>query len=180
MSLLDSLTGTREFRVFVPDITMAEAMKNEPYVLRIILPPNYSFVQVLKIENPLAGIVSMLGDAGKIAYAFMVEPSQDTPKRVYITSVFGDNHFPWHANDGDPTPVLADTLGVTTHSGVPIFHLRSDVAPENYEQFEKEVAAATYRIVDAVPYTQNKQLIDMYKAYSKDLMEQKEKADGAG
>ena len=190
MNLLESLGSKREFRVFVPDITMQEAMKNDPYVLRIVLPNFSEFLEVIQIQDPFAGLSALgTGNAPQTAYAFLVDPDVPTTRNFYLTAVFPHQPFPWPvvtrgarqllSND---TPVNCFTLGITTHSGVPILHVQTRVHHHDYTQFEQELKEFGYRIVEAKPYTKSEALVNLYKASIdkvRDAAGGKESTDGA-
>jgi hypothetical protein len=161
--LSDWLDEKRSFLVFVPDIEMKEAMKNEPYVLRIHLPRIYSFLEVVQIENPLVGI-SALGMGPQTAYAFLVDPTTEVNRRFYITAIFPHMHFPW----GD-TRVRCSPRGISTHSGVALLHVETNVEHDDYDWFERNIQEMGYRLVDAKPYTQSAELVNLYKANLEEL-----------
>ena len=173
MTLMESLSHKREFRVFIPDITLKEAMKNEPYVLRVMVPKFAEFLEVVQIQDPFAGISALgVGNAPQTAYAFLVDPTIESDRRFYLTAVFPHQPFPWpvdhHTRQAlcDEMPVECQALGITTHSGVPILHVQTAVMPSNYELFEKELQEFGYRIVESKPYTKSEALVQLYKANS--------------
>lgn len=186
MTTMRNLMLEREFRVYIPDITQAEVKKNQPHLLKIVLPMDNVFLEVLQIEHPLSGVTSGLGKLPKVmGYAFHVNPKDDRMMPFYITSVFSDAILPWPKepyNDGD---LSCRYLGVTTHNGIPIFHIQTVVNSQAYknqpsgevirparptldvklyEVFEVEVMEMGYKIVNGKPYELNKQLLNFYRA----------------
>jgi len=179
MTEMRNLKLKREFRVYTPDITPQEVKKNQPHLLKILLPEDHTFLEVIQIEHPLSGVTPGLGKLPRaMGYAFHVDPdAADFP--IYITSVFSDAVMPWPKRpyfDGD---LSCEYLGVTTHSGIPIFHLqtvvnRANLVPGGYampttslelcEAFEVEVVEMGYKIVLGKPYELNKQLLNFYRA----------------
>lgn len=175
--ILESLSAQRSFNIFIPDITLAEAQKNEPYVLRISVPAGSQFLGVVQIASPLAGLGALAGNP-QIAYAFLCDPESEERRNVYITAVFSEMSFPWHTHteqatwlkkhgglfeERHPQRAFCAPLGLTSHNGVPLLHVRVDVSPDDYEEFEKELVENHYRIVPAKPYTQSEALINLYK-----------------
>lgn len=188
MTEMRNLTLKREFRVYTPDISPQEVKRNQPHLLKITLPEDRTFLEVIQIEHPLSGITPGLGKLPKVmGYAFHVDPeSKDFP--LYITSVFSDAVLPWPRKpyyDGD---LSCRYLGVTTHSGIPIFHLQTLVNMANpvpggpampshrvelYEAFEAEVVEMGYKIVNGKPYELNKQLLNFYRAQPNEVVPDK-------
>jgi len=179
MTMMRNLKLEREFRVYTPDIDPKELKQNQPHLLKITLPKDHVFLEVIQIEHPLSGVTPGLGKLPKVmGYAFHVDPkSENFP--IYITSVFSDAVMPWPREpyfDGD---LSCRYLGVTTHNGIPIFHLQTMVhsahpvpggyaPPANsvklYDEFEAEVVEMGYTIVNGKPYELNKQLLNFYRA----------------
>lgn len=160
--LTDCLSGKRIFRVFIPDVSLEETQKNEPYVLRIVLPARHVFLQVLQIESPLAGF-GVLGGAPQLSYAFLCDVESEESSRFYVTSVFSEHEFPWHRSSVDP--VICETLGISTHSGIPLLHVMVSVGRRDYDAFESSIKDLGYRLFDAKPYTRSEELINLYKAH---------------
>lgn len=167
--LLDSLTEHRMVQVYIPDISLEEAMKNEPYVLRVDCPPTYSFLDVLQIEDPLHAQIPLQGRT-TLAYAFMVDPTKDVTHRFYITSLLPDVSFPWYSpQDGEEEVFMGcQYLGITTHSGVPVTHVRVSPPADRFDQFEEEIRSIGYRLVIAKRYDRGAALSNLYKARSQD------------
>lgn len=159
-NISEFLTGQRMFQVFIPDIDMKEAMKNQPYVLRIDLPGRYQFLDVIQIENPLAGI-SALGMGPQTAYAFLVDPEQEVNHRFYVTAVFPHMPFPWSENG----IVFCRSCGITTHSGVPLVHIQTGICSDDYEWFEEQVKGMGYIVVLGKRYEKSDQLLNLYRAH---------------
>lgn len=177
------LTDERVFNVFIPDITLEEARKNDPYVLRVTVPVGSSLLDVLQISSPLAGLGALAGTA-QTAYAFLCNPREPDTCNVYITAVFSERPFPWHAvAEGQESSVAAvryakgglayleytqeafcSPVGITTHNGVPLLHVRIDVHCDAYASFEADLSSAGYRIVPAKAYVQAEPLIALLKA----------------
>jgi len=180
-SILDTLSTQRVFRVFIPDITLAEAQHNDPYVLKIVLPAGSHFFGVPQIASPLAGM-GMLAGTPQVSYAFLCDPDETETRNVYITAVFSERAFPWHGvvkaspelsqRPGGgldfeyPQGAFCIPLGITSHNGVPLLHVRVDVHVADYDRFEDELRSAGYRIVAAKPYTQAESLIELFKAHA--------------
>lgn len=161
-----NLSGEREFRVFCPDITVAE-VKSKPYTLRVNVPAHSEFVRVMQIESPLSGIAA-LGplakmDSPKLGYAFLVWTDVEEMEPWYITSVPPNTPFPWHVRrhaglgymmqSGDITCWI---LGVSSHSGVPLIHIRTEIVyrktSEEDEKFEADLKDSGYMIVPSKQY----------------------------
>jgi len=177
MNLLDTLTAQREFRVFVPDITLQEAMKNEAHVLRFILPRGAEFLEVIQISDPLAGL-SALGGSPQTAYTFLVDPEEKSTSNVYVTPVFPHMPFPWHRESMRIITRKAlgcETLGITTHSGVPILHIGVHAPEDHQEQFERDVQQAGYRIVDVKLYTRGGELVSLYRSSTSGVKDEVDK-----
>lgn len=180
--LLDTLTSKRAFNIFVPDVTLEDVRKNDQYVLRIQVPRGAALLGVTQIASPLAGL-GVLAGSPQVAYAFLCDPDEEETTNVYVTAVFSEQTFPWHAKTGSleplrkytkggcleilhAAPAHCEPIGITSHSGVPLLHVRVDVAPEKYEVFEAELHAAGYMVIPAKPYEQARALVEMYKASS--------------
>lgn len=179
MAYIESLTKRRELRVFYPSISMEEALKNEPYLMRVKLPIRYQFIKVLQIQDPLAGVVAIpgVGTGLKLAYAFLVDPDEEEQENFYITSLMPDIPFPWHDVNKlrrgiAETLVTCHVLGITTHSGVPILHVSTLVSPKAYEVFEQEVKECGYRLVEGARYTDGASLINLYRSSASKVREQ--------
>ena len=177
-TIVDTLCNTREFRVFIPDITLQEAMKNQAHVMRVLLPEDAQFLKVLQIEDPLAGI-SAVGNQAQTAYAFLVDPGKKATLRFYLTIVFPHMPFPWHNSGvfrGDADRVVTCTpLGTTTHSGVPVLHVGTQVPAKYYEEFEEAVKERGYVLVDMKPYTKSAALVELYRANVPKVQDEVEK-----
>jgi hypothetical protein len=177
MNYIDTLKKKRELRVFYPDISVEEALKNEPYLMRVKLPIIYKFLQVLQIQDPLAGLgVPGVGMSSKLAYAFLVDPEEELEARFYLTSLMPDIPFPWHDDDGPYDDgifpaVTCRTLGITTHNGVPILHVSTLVGLDDYEDFEEEVQKVGYRLVDGARYKDGAALHNLYKSNASKIRE---------
>lgn len=166
MNYIDTLTKKRELRVFYPDISVEEALKNEPYLMRVKLPAIFEFLQVLQIQDPLAGVVNIpgVGSGSKLAYAFLVDPDAEEDVRFYLTSLMPDIPFPWHDEGYLGPAIRCGVLGITTHNGVPILHASTLVERSAYEDFEKEVQDRGYRLVDGARYKDGSSLINLFKS----------------
>jgi hypothetical protein len=167
--LLDTLKVVRRVEIYIADISLDEAMKNEPYVLYVDLPHNAQFLQVLQIEDPLSAVMPLQGRT-QLAYVWMVDAeAKDRPVRWHFTGLLPDVDFPWHgALEGAP-PVVCAVLGMSTHSGAVITHVQTQVSPSDYERFEAEVQELGYRLVPCKRYDRATALSNLYKARSEDI-----------
>ena len=172
-SLIDSLTEKRVFNIFVPDITREEAQENRPYVLRIVIPRGAQFLEVLQLSSGQPGVGRPVGVA-RTAYAFLSNPEEEERRHFYVTAVFSERDIPWHASNKRPESfvyypmpaIRCVVLGITSHNGLPILHVSTEVGTENYDPFEEELRAYGYQIVHAKPYEQATSLLEMMKAYA--------------
>lgn len=182
MSMLSSLSDDRVFRVFTPDVSLADAQRNEPYALRITVPAGSQFLGVPQIASPMAGM-GMLAGTPQVAYAFLCNPAVEELRNVYVTAVFSERAFPWHvvaasaseirtvAGGGTELEysqeVFCTPIGITSHNGVPLLHVRVDVHWADYDRFESELVSAGYRVIPSKPYAQAESLIELYRAHAK-------------
>lgn len=168
-----NLVERRVFRIVTPDITQEEAKANLAFVTRIELTEDAQFTGVVQIAHPAADVLGQMGGmlGSTLAYSFIERADEDRTRRVYVTSLFPDHPFPWHLHDSrwDPESRLhCRTLGVSTHSGIPLLHVSVEVFADgsDYEKLEQELAEAGYAVIGAKPYEVAKQLVDFYKAHA--------------
>lgn len=167
--LLDSLKAQRRVEIYVADISLEEAMKNEPYVHFLDLPRGSQFLQIVQIEDPLSSLVPLQGRT-QLAYAWMVDATaKERPERWHFTGLLPDVDFPWHGPPATTHPVVCTVLGMSTHSGVVVTHVQTSVSPDKYEQFEKEIQETGYRLVPMKRYDRATALANLYKARSGEL-----------
>jgi hypothetical protein len=166
--MIERLTFQKEFRVFVPDITLEKAIENKPYVLRVLLPEDNCFLEVLRIDDPISSVVPgvRLGTP-VVAYAFLCDSAASAKmRRLYITSVFAHRAVPWHPQcDGSAFTPHCEALGITVHSGVPIFHVGVSVDVAMEEPLEQELVERGYELVGVKPYTNDEQLVQLYNSH---------------
>jgi len=155
-----NLSGVRRFSVFVPDITIEEARKNEPYVLYVDLPKGSKLLEVIQIDSPLDGLMGVkVGST--TGYAFMLDPTCEEPERTYFTCVFSNHDIPWvplpASNCEEEAPTTTDDLrcafvGCTSHNGIPLFHIKVSLVGADYGGFENELVSMGYRLVPGKLY----------------------------
>ena len=165
MKIIEDVKDKREFQVFIPDITLEEAQKNEIHVIRIFLPYKHKFLGMIQIDDPLVGISSIRG-ASQAAYTFLITPGDELCCRFYVTPVFPHIPFPWYDRDNyryKHAVIFCEELGITVHSGMPLLHISVSTDPQYYDQFEAELKDIGYRIVDSKPYTRSEVLLNFYR-----------------
>lgn len=167
--LIGSLRGRREVGVYVPDVSLKDAMKNEPFVMRVDMPRTYEFLDVIQIEDPMNAVMPMQGRT-QLAYAFMYDPEQELSQRFYLTSVLSDIAFPWHVLKAE-IPVYCKYLGISTHNGAVVTHVKTHVSQNNYDAFEKELTSLGYLLVKGKKYDRSAALSNLYKTKSAEMNE---------
>jgi hypothetical protein len=169
---LDSLTDRRVFRVFIPAITKDQLKENQPYVIRIVIPKGAQFLEVMQIEPVSAGLGAFSGSS-TTAYAFLCDHDVKETETFYTTSWFSDRPMPWASGqsakyvDATPFPkICCSPLNTTSHSGIPLLHLRVCVVPTDYKAFEAELVTVGYVIINTKPYD-SESLLAYYQARAK-------------
>ena len=178
MSGLRNLTDTVQFKVFVPDITAEVAQQNVPWLLRLNLPVDSVFRDVVEIDHPFNNLLGMLGPSPKktVGYLFQVPVMEDSlNETLFITSVFAGTSVPWPAackSGLGHKEVVGDLvckyLGATSHTGILLVHLQTRVLGglEEADRLVEEIKG-TYLILEPREYDLDKKLMMLAQAQAK-------------
>ncbi len=171
---LRNLTEDIQFKTLMPDVSLENAQRNLPWVMRVDLPKGFLFHEVVEIDQPESAVLSSMGipPTKTTGYVFEVPSGvEEIGIPLFITSVFGGVDVPWpkegYGKAGDLTCLY---LGCTSHHGVPLFHAGLQVCYENWEdrirladELQKELEAG-YLIVAPKEYDTDKRLRALMQA----------------
>jgi len=175
MTGLRNLSSLTQFKVFVPDISREDANRNVPWVMRVDVPENALFLEVVEIDYPLNPLMGVLGPSPKktIGYAYQFFRPLGRIHPVFITSVFTGTDVPWPAGSTEPRcgDLQCRYLGTTSHTGILLVHLSTRVYDEGLkedpvvlaDELEEEMED-TYLIVRPKEYDLDKRLLMLMQA----------------
>lgn len=158
-NMIESLTASRLFRCFIPDITLEDAMKAGPCVLKFLVPRGSEFIRTLLVEDVSSSISPLIRGRVTLSYAFLLHVEEEEMVPVYLTSLLSEVPFPWSTEQSD---LQCKVLDVSSHGGIVLLHAQVTPPATREEEFEKTVTEAGYQIVPTKPYTLGRQLHEAY------------------
>lgn len=174
--LLDTLSSTRKFALYLPDPSEETVRENKPYVLRIPTSRGAEVLDVIQLDSPISAVLPGLpAQKEPPMYALLEPPAEAGAANIYIVSRFpGDEHFPWQGGGGfgRTSQLLTSVVGVTSHTGVPLLHVRIEAPTHLYEEFEGEVQEIGYTIIPAKEYRGHEMLLRVQAAHQEGRLEE--------